>query len=174
MVDDPNRQARERGKLDQFQDTFGRLADRFEPRADTRLTEQGLPRAEHPQDASERERHVEAAQEPPARDFLPNEESRSDFNRAAEGADRTQSQDGVASRQVGDDRAEPRPTPPPDHQDQDRATHAERMAKDDIAARSSLDDRYRERLRERAMQDGGQENQSWRQRDSGQDYDQSR
>lgn len=169
-----NDQDRKRGDLEQFQGTFGNLADRFEPRADTRFIEQDLPRAELSQDAAAREQD-NAQQDQPERDFLPDEESKDDFNRAAQNLDVPEQHEGQSSKQVGEDQPEPKPAPPQDSTEQDRATHAEKMTSDDSAAKDASLAAYRAFIEREAQashsQSDGYASQSYEQ---GQDFDQSR
>lgn len=159
--------------LSQFGERFGQLSDRYEQAADPELEQRELPTAERAEDNQARE-DAESAQE--SNDIWPGQESSSDFNEASQGASRPEEGQGRDSQQVGEDAPEHNLRPPPGSEDQDRSTHADRMARDDIQARQPMKPSYYDRLTERyrdAQNEQGLYGQD-QSRDQGQDYEHSR
>lgn len=168
-------QDRKRGDLDQFHASFGQLADRFEPRADTRMEEQDLPRAELAEDRAAREQVSSGPEARPDWVFLPDHEVKDQFNAEAQNLEAAEPHQGIASKQVGDDQPELKPAPPQDSADQDRITHAEKMAADDSAAKESSMAAYRAFIEREAQATQGQaEGYRPQTYEQSHDFDQSR
>lgn len=134
---------KKRESLDEFEERFGELADRFELSTDERLERRDLPLAQTPERAAEEQ----AANEPTVyqEPYRPDLSSQSSFDQAANNTP-DQSQVSVDSQMVGEDAPENNLPPPEDSQNIDREAHYDRMAQDDDRSKSDIADDYIKRF----------------------------
>lgn len=144
-----NSQDRERGGLDDFTDRFGKLADRMEQAANPDFERQDLPSAEHPDSIKARDAQQAAQSEQPEHDIWPGKTSQPHFERAVSNDNGKAEREGVNSQQVAQDAPEHNLPPPRDSDEQDRATHATRISRDDTRAKRPMTDQYYSRLADR-------------------------
>ena len=167
---------RERETLDQFADRFGQLADRYDQAVHPALERTDTPTAEHPDAIAAREAdQVKSQQEEPHHTW-PDERVKPDFERAVTNEGKPSEYAGKGSKMVQQDQPEHNVKPPENSEDQDRATHRQRMAHDDARAKRPMTDQYynrlAERLREAELDKAASGQDQSRDRDQG--YDHSR
>jgi hypothetical protein len=167
---------RERETLDQFADRFGQLSDRYDQAVHTALERTEMPTAEHPDAIKERRaEEAEQGREEPHHTW-PDERVKPDFEKAVANARDPSEYVGRGSMMVRDDQPEHNLKPPENSEDQDRAAHRQRMARDDALSRVQMTDKYYEKMAQRLEEYDRRQayEEQHPSQDRSQDYDQSR
>lgn len=162
------------GTIDEFEQRFGKLEDRFEHAVHPYLEREAMPSAEHPDQIEEREAAATLAEREPEREFLPDHEVTPDFEKAAKAESHEYHQvQQRGSSMVENSAPELNMRPPPDiANDQDRLSHYEKMNDDNYQSRVAMSDEYFADLEAR-LDDYSQEQEAVDQtqmRDQGQDF----
>jgi len=171
----PNETAEEfaPGTLEEFQDRFGKLEDRFEQAVHPDLERSDMPTAEHPKMVEAREQSQAEQNTVDRSDYLNDQTSKPDFQDAATNSKIEPSQ-GQGSLQVQKDAPEQNMPPPENTKPVDRQRHNNEMRTDDKASQETMADEYYAKLDDQLKAEAQDQRYEGQEQTYGNDYDQSR